>query len=281
MEATLGGIPVNVEAVWTHPLDTDRSTADTIQVMRRLALRGAKTPQVQVYCQGLETLSPRETVGALYRRVKQTLRFREDESISVELGHRVDAEVVTAPEALLSMPIPEGDCDDYSTLLAACLLASDPYTGVSFGTLAVDEEDPYRWSHVYVVAYVDGERIPLDASHGPYVGWEKDTAYRRREWPIRKESKRMMVATPGLEGWADIAQTGVQTAYQTAADILKAQYGGLQPGTYTQQGSNIAYRVPEGSTLGVFPSLSTGGMSVTTIMLIAAGLVALVMVSRR
>ena len=62
-----------------------------------------------------------------------------------------------------------GDCDDFSMALAALLATQGIST--KFCTVAADERAPDQFSHVYCVAYLDGERSPLDASHGKRLGW--------------------------------------------------------------------------------------------------------------
>ncbi len=75
------------------------------------------------------------------------------------------------------------DCDGFTSYLAALLIA----LGVpcSFATVAAHKEDPSIYSHVYVVAYPNGQRVPLDSSHGEYPGWEAPNEFNKfREWPV-------------------------------------------------------------------------------------------------
>ncbi len=78
------------------------------------------------------------------------------------------------------------DCDGWE-LYAGCLLTA---LGIpcSLVTVSAEPREPYRYSHVYLAAYADGERIPIDFSHGPYPGWECPNTGRLREWAV----------TPGL-----------------------------------------------------------------------------------
>ena len=76
-----------------------------------------------------------------------------------------------------------GDCAIYSMMLAAMLEA----VGVQaeLVTLAVDPEQPEVFSHVFVYAVLpDGRRLPLDASHGKYPGWQVPArdGSRRQVW---------------------------------------------------------------------------------------------------
>jgi transglutaminase-like putative cysteine protease len=112
-----------------------------------------------------------ETVRAIYWYVKRHLTFCSDESLlAAQFGLGPDKELLISPLVLLQMPTPMGDCDDYSLLLASLLKAL--LVPVKFVSVAVDEAEPWRFSHVYVKAMVDGGWLALDASHGSYPGWE-------------------------------------------------------------------------------------------------------------
>ena len=82
----------------------------------------------------------------------------------------------------------QGDCDDYSMYLAALLTACG--IKCAFVTVAADETDRNWFSHVYVAAYTgSGVRIPLDASHGEYPGWEVARYWRLEEWPVSASAR--------------------------------------------------------------------------------------------
>ena len=91
-------------------------------------------------------------------------------------------ELLIAPHALLSMPNPQGDCDDFSMLVATFLIAAG--LRASFITICADPQDPDKWSHVYVKAYWNGGSMYMDASHGEYPGWEYGAWIKKREWNI-------------------------------------------------------------------------------------------------
>lgn len=182
------GEAVRVQTVATDPLNNDVSTADTIQQMIAIARVSSRTPFVaEVVDRIIQSLGNRPTntdlVRAIYRFVKATVTFCEDETIlGSQMGYvDVNQELLITPMALLSMPHPMGDCDDFSTLVATlCVAVSIP---VWFVTVAVDELQPFRFSHVYCKALVDGKYIMLDASHGGYPGWETNRPkFRRAEW---------------------------------------------------------------------------------------------------
>lgn len=73
------------------------------------------------------------------------------------------------------------DCDGF-TMYGACLLTA---LGIpcKLVTVAAHKSRPNEFSHIYVAAYYNGKRIPLDFSHGEYPGWECPST-RMKEWPI-------------------------------------------------------------------------------------------------
>ena len=69
------------------------------------------------------------------------------------------------------MSLSKGDCAIFTTLIQALLL----YRGIPYETVcvAVDPRQPAEYTHVYPRAVrADGSRVVLDASHGPWPGWE-------------------------------------------------------------------------------------------------------------
>ena len=94
-----------------------------------------------------------------------------------------------------------GDCDDYSMYCAALLKALG--IDCSFATIGADPTNPSVYSHVYVVAYWRGKRIPMDCSHGPYAGWETENKYGKfSEWPIYERSSLGLVGLAFVTlGW--------------------------------------------------------------------------------
>lgn len=182
------GTPVQIVTMPTSPVDNDRSTLETIHQMIAIAGVCARDQRIHAIADNLIRSLPNkptetDLARAIFWWIKNRVEFREDESIlSREMGYSdPNQELLISPIALLAMPQPQGDCDDFSMLVATLCLA----TGIHcwYVTVAVDEESPNRWSHVYVQAMVDGHRITLDASHGSCPGWEtRRTKYRRAEW---------------------------------------------------------------------------------------------------
>lgn len=184
------GLPINVVSTPTDPMDSDRSTVDTIHQMIAIAKVSARSPKViSIVDSLLRTLpskpSKKDLVRVIYWWVKNHVTYVEDERILAEqLGYQdVNQELLIPPDTLLSMPQPMGDCDDFSMLIASLMVAAK--IPVGYVTIAVDPETPNRFSHVYCVVQVDGEEIYLDASHGSRVGWQTNREiFRKVIWGI-------------------------------------------------------------------------------------------------
>ena len=121
---------------------------------------------------------------------KHFLRFKHHGSMfeawSADLGDpRTKLQLLIAPDVLVRMSRMEGDCAIYTMMLCAMLES----LGVPFQivTLAVDEMQPTIFSHVFVRAA--GES--LDASHGPYPGWQAPAEDIHREWVFDMAGRRV------------------------------------------------------------------------------------------
>lgn len=87
------------------------------------------------------------------------------------LGKADELQLLIEPAAVLKMADPKGDCAVYTTLICALLTVAG--VGWEIVTVAVDPHQPDIFSHVYPRAILaDGQRLPLDASHGKFAGWE-------------------------------------------------------------------------------------------------------------
>ena len=167
--------------------------------MRHMAAEDARDPEIQrlagVLRAGLDPADPeqaRQIAARVFWHVKGLLRFQQDEVTAAPLrdllpgagdGTAPIIESFVRPAELVRMAqsglLNRGDCDDFSMLLAALLEAAG--VPASFVTLAADGRDPRVYSHVYVEA----AGMALDASHGPYPGWEAPNRYgMRRVWPV-------------------------------------------------------------------------------------------------
>lgn len=167
--------------------------------MQRLVAEDAASPGVQrdalEAIGGVDpnSLSSREKVERVFAYVKSRVSFTDDGVLAGSGGFNEAnpsapvVEVLIRPKDMAAMCENGGckrvgDCDDFSMYTAALLAA----LGIpsSFVTVAADQAEPDRFSHVYVAAYPDGERVPMDTSHGPHAGWETDNVTRIQEWPV-------------------------------------------------------------------------------------------------
>ncbi len=201
-----GSLPLSRRDFQTNPSNNDTSTRDTLQLMTAIARGDAGSPIVQAAAAEAIASSthgpypnPIPPIGGIFQWVKRHVQFVEDETVLAQVwGYGADKELLIHPSKLLTMPRPQGDCDDFSMLVASMVLASQSLTGINMGvefvTIAVDDNHPDRWSHVYtLVELEDGSRIPIDASHGEYVGWEADGVYRKQYYPVTRVKR-----IPGL-----------------------------------------------------------------------------------
>lgn len=179
--------------------DPDRQVADTIALMRQYAIEDSYSAPIKkdLWKLGLSTRHSQHAIcDALWRYVKGKIHFTQDHELAAPIaaaGINKDpiVEVLVRP-ADIANGATQGDCDDYSMYLASLLTACG--IPCSFATVAADESNPKNFSHVYVIAYPDGQRYPLDSSHGKYPGWEAPDTYRMKEWPVT-----MAAHVPG--GW--------------------------------------------------------------------------------
>lgn len=183
--------------------DPEQQVQQVIDMMRRYVRDDYTTPQIQRAV--LETRISSDPVYNVFRHGKQALQFVRDE----ESGRPVQnesplpvVETLVRPRDMAVMRSKRGDCDDYCMYGAALLLAQDIPT--SFVTVAADPSQPDAYSHVYLAAYPKsgpyaGQRVPVDISHGPYVGWETPHYIKRREWEIG--GRFLQLAQLGVTAW--------------------------------------------------------------------------------
>lgn len=168
-------------------------------MMRRYVQEDYNSPEIRkaVY----ESVLSGDPVYDTFRAVKQRMQFVSDEATVrpvQEVSQLPVVEALTRPKDMARLRYKRGDCDDFVMYGAALLTAQG--VPVSFVTVAADPGAPETWSHVYLAVYPEsgpyaGRRIPLDISHGPYVGWETGQAFRRQEWPI---TAKLQMVTIGL-----------------------------------------------------------------------------------
>lgn len=128
--------------------------------------------------------SPAAQCESVWWWAKHVLRFvHHDGLIQLWFSERDQLQLLIAPDLLLRMGEPRGDCAIYTMLVCAMLQA----LGIQYEivTAAVDPRVPDEFSHVYPRAVLpSGRRLVLDASHGQYPGWEvpRQHIIRKQVW---------------------------------------------------------------------------------------------------
>jgi len=175
----------NVEAM---PEDPDGQVYCAIRKMLQYIREDSTSPEIQgIARQALESGDP---VNWLWSHIKNGMKFRQDIDIARELpiDHKEDTvEVFIRPidqaKLIQLRGVGVGDCDCHCLYGASVLSA----LGIpcALVTVAADKDEPKRLSHVYTVAYLNGQRLALDFSHGPRPGWECPNQGRLIEWPVQ------------------------------------------------------------------------------------------------
>jgi hypothetical protein len=204
-----GTPPIESPAFWSNPerveasSDPDTATAQTIRIMCGHVKRAASDLLLQqTAAQAVSQFgglagdthdAALQVACAAWWWHKLYVKFvLHDFIIANRLGEYGHLQGLISPEILIRMKDPEGDCAIFSMGIAAMLQAFGiPY---EFVTVKVSPREPHEYGHVYLYAVTgDGRRIPLDASHGQYPGWQvpsRDILY--------KENQQ---GTPALQAW--------------------------------------------------------------------------------
>lgn len=170
--------------------DPDQQVADAIRLMSQYVREDWATPQIRADVAQAVGASP-DPLPNIFSFIKGRVRFLHDQQIADALLPRYQwpvVEVLIRPRDIsLMCQAGEctrfGDCDDFAMYTAAMVKAAG--LKPAFVTISADPMQRDRFSHVYVVAYrTDGERVPVDVSHGQYPGWEAPNLGRLKEWPI-------------------------------------------------------------------------------------------------
>ncbi len=192
---TLGQVRYQLTEVSDDP---DQQVAGTIALMREYANADGRSPVLyKDAAQARLSGDPlADTFDYLRRDGRRGMRFVRDEDTGAPFesiapgGWRPVVETLMRPYDQALSPYPQGDCDDFSMYGAAHLVAHG--VPCSFVTVAADQQTPGQFTHVYLVAYpkegaYSGQRVPLDLSHGPYLGWEVPNRYGKfQEWPVNR-----------------------------------------------------------------------------------------------
>lgn len=181
-----GATPTRIAVIPTSD-SPEGQTTDTVAAMVTQIGQTVHSPQVsKATAQALRGIgsSDREKAHAIFRWIKRNVKFVKDSSI-IEKGPKlVDTdEALIAPDRLLTMPKPQGDCDDFTQLASAMLWNAGIENSIV--TIAADREEPQRFSHVYNQVSLRGVgEVPFDSSHGKELGWEAPVYFRKKVWKI-------------------------------------------------------------------------------------------------
>lgn len=145
----------------------DLGTRKTLQYMSQLAIEGASLPEVReaairiIRQSGVRSHDLLGALRALFGFVRDRVTFVRDP---------VGVELIGGPRYTLRTMA--GDCDDRATLLVSLIRALGIPAKLRFRVIAAD---PRRrsFSHVYVIANVQGRDIPLDPTYPQnQMGWQ-------------------------------------------------------------------------------------------------------------
>ena len=187
------------------PEDDDAQVRMTIRRMCGLALEQSSSPVIQEDAAAALARGGGDPIQGVWATVKPYIRFRQDFDTAQDLQvehpwKKTIVETIIEPIAQSMMIRSQGkgvgDCDCFE-VYAACLLVALGVP-VSFCTVAAERGREWAYSHVYLVAYPNGKRIPLDFSHGAYPGWECPNYDRLREWPVGTETMMPSMLWPLL-----------------------------------------------------------------------------------
>ena len=250
---------------WSHSvplLAGDAGTSQTIDLIRANVSEGMKDPVVRQTLASILMDVPAHSdmleVQAIYNWVKRNIRYTKDP---------INKELVSTAKFILTSQI--GDCDDINAVLLPALLGSAGYP-VRLVTIASNPNAPDQFSHIYSEVGVKGRWIPIDAARpGAKFGVAPSRAFRKQVWELAPISNG--VSGMGFD-WSGLTKLlpGITTG---AAQIVGAARG---TPTYSLP---LTMQPTTGTT---YAAPSTGlGISTGTLLLIGAGAVAAVVISRR
>jgi hypothetical protein len=179
------------------PEDPDAQVHGSVRRMVALALRDASSPEIQRKSAEI-CGNPIEGLWRQTRPMKFTQDYDTAQWLQVDDPRKssiVETFIPPSQQAkLLDHGIGYEDCDGFSMYGAAVLTAL--VIPCSFCTVSAERDRPEEFTHVYLVAYLNGRRIPLDLSHGPHPGWECPNLGRVREWPVCIDTLRPSLIVP-------------------------------------------------------------------------------------
>jgi len=156
--------------------NTDEATAQTVRFMCDLVKHSLSDPIIQQAWRDawrfFHAVAFEDEATCCWWYARYLIKFVHHQELLRDWLFKFDElQLLISPEALLKMQWPKGDCAVFTTLIEAMLtLRGIPWETV---TVAVNPQYPALYTHVYPQAIrPDGTRLPLDASHGKFPGWE-------------------------------------------------------------------------------------------------------------
>jgi hypothetical protein len=236
---------------------TDEATIQTVRRMCEYIRSSAQDTGVQAAAEyaarhfAIDGGSQVSLAWAVFWYVKHCVKFRQDEATMFRIGRANEYDLLIAPDVLVRMKDPSEDCDGFTMLTAALLrILGVP---VYIATVAANGSEPWRWSHVFAVALVDGRVFPLDTSHGPGPGWmvPRDRIYRWQAWDLdAKPVDITPAAFQGLHGYVRSGFGGFGQICEDGTDDCLTDY------TPSPVSSPVGNPVP---VVGGVPTLTPSG----------------------
>lgn len=264
----------NAEGIAIHQTDpnsNDRSTADTVALMSTHARNAASSNQIkQALIQAGVAgsgMSEDEIIKKVFSFIKSNVEFVEDEQQLAAIFNQPDGkELLITPPVLLGMNHPKGDCDDFSMLACAMLMAKG--IKCDFITIAANRHKPREFSHVYcLVRTREGRVIPFDASHGKEAGWETERAWRKQVWPVFDWNfGRRDLGMTVVDNFGQLVGNGMGRVWaeQFREGLRTRAIGGLGDCSYDDEGNLISCDdtvTPAQATLMTGPNVTPAELS--------------------
>jgi hypothetical protein len=229
--------------------DPWEATHETILYMCGLVRDSEKDPVIPeaaadalkrfAFWMGGDKQSPGVASECCWWWVKHAIKFvHHQKLLRAWLGKSDELQLLIAPDVLLRMAEPKGDCAVFTCLI--CSMLDSLGVPWEIVTVAVDPNQPEIFSHVYPRAILaPGFCLPLDASHGKYPGWQVPNArvLLKQVWnsngePIADQDSGYR----GLHGMSGVGLNGLGQddgatpvdepiiSYDTSTDLTPAQY---------------------------------------------------------
>lgn len=229
--------------------NNDIATAQTVRAMGALIREAGRDFLVRRLAVEAVTngpLIPKDEAAiaaAIWQWCKNNITFVSDESQLKRLMNREgELELLISPSVMVRPELleaergyrrMEGDCDCFTMCACSMLLA----LGVAplIKTFKCDRREPWRWSHVCAAATTrDGWTIPVDASHGPYAGWEvpPEDVFESQCWDMNGRKWGPSMRMSGMNGY--VSRAGWRGSQGTS--------DGSVAGPYYQQDFSQLYR---------------------------------------